>query len=151
MSAKFIAAVLSAALTITTFTATAGEASEHRRDNKKAEAALGIAALIALGLIVADKKDRDDDRVTRPVKPRPEPWTKPGRRYELPGQCLRRVETRDGMRRIFGKRCLKRNYHWAHDLPKDCRVRVRNRAGHKRLKGFGARCLKWHGYRLARW
>lgn len=151
MSARFIAAVLSAALTITTVTATASDAREHRRDNQKAEAALGIAALIALGLIIADKKDDDGRHVTRPRPPRPDPRPRRVGRYELPAECLKRIETRNGMRRIFAKRCLQRNYHWVNRLPKECRVRVRDRAGHKRNRGFAAWCLKRHGYRLARW
>lgn len=69
-------------------------------------------------------------------------------RRTLPYTCLRRVETRFGTQRMFGKRCLENNYRFASRLPDRCAVRVWTSDGPR--NGFDPLCLREQGYRTDR-
>lgn len=81
-------------------------------------------------------------------KPQARPLPERVNRKLLPGQCLRSLETRHGKVRMFGNRCLQRNYSFAHRLPQHCNFSFKTRDGYRR--GYEARCLRDAGYRLAR-
>lgn len=172
MYRKFIATVTAASIALTALGASTAKAGEY----DAARAVAAILGLAVVGKIVHDKhQDRKnhDQQVTRhapapvyePARPRykqhqqrngygahqPEPRPLPHRasRKLLPGQCLRSFETnRRGTVRMFGERCLQRNFEYSHRLPQHCQTRVRTSQG-KRY-GYEARCLRNAGYRLAR-
>ena len=78
-------------------------------------------------------------------------WADLGRqtnRRVIPHDCLRRVETRFGTQRMFGRRCLERNYTYVDSLPNRCAVRVYTSNGPRR--GFDPLCLREQGYRTDR-
>ena len=70
------------------------------------------------------------------------------RRLTLPSECLRTVETRFGDLRLFGQRCLERNYRFVADLPERCEVRVYSDRGPR--EGYDPLCLREQGYRTNR-
>jgi hypothetical protein len=69
-------------------------------------------------------------------------------RKVLPGNCLRRIDTRHGQKRIFGNRCLNNNFRHVNKLPDVCYTEFR--AEGRRHRGFSARCLRNKGYSVAR-
>ncbi|WP_417526022.1 hypothetical protein [Marinovum sp.] len=73
------------------------------------------------------------------------------RRVPLPAYCLRRIETHRGPVRMFGSRCLQRNYRQADWLPRACLMEVRTwRHGRPVTRvGYHPRCLRDRGYRVA--
>lgn len=81
-------------------------------------------------------------------QPEPRPLPRRVDRKQLPQNCFRSFETRNGPAHMFARRCLERNYKFAHRLPQDCARRVRTREGTR--AGFDARCLRRNGYSLAR-
>ena len=164
MTRKFIAAVVCTALSVTAIGAAPAKADEDL-----AKALATIVGIAIVGKVISDKLDDDKpptqtvarnraydnfrfennantDRVITPWEPRPLP-----RRVErrlLPGDCLRSFETSDGRVRVFGKRCLERNYSYNQSLPRSCAVRFR--VNNKKRRGYDARCLRREGYQLAR-
>ena len=162
MSRKFIAAVVSAALLVTTI----GNAPA-RADEDLARLLATVVGVAIVGAVISNKLDDDkDDRVTRKnpdrdgiirqARPRGDvirradagAFPRRANRYLLPGDCLRSFETRDGRTRVFGKKCLQQNYRFTNDLPRACKVKFR--ANGKKRNGYGARCLRRSGYQLAR-
>ncbi len=166
MSRKFIATILAAALTITSFTA-----APARADTK--DVAKALAGIAALAIIADAVKDNDRDRRDRDYKyksrdrehdytwggrdrhdryryddlrPRPLPDRVRGR--NLPGQCMVRITGRNIDARAFDERCLARNRVHVNRLPNDCVLRVRG--GHPSQTYYAAPCLRAHGYRMAR-
>lgn len=172
MYRKFIATVTAASIALTALGATTAKAGEY--DNARAIAA--ILGLAVVGKIIYDKhQDRKDQgrEVSRhapaPVyeharpshkqykqrnnyrshQPEARPLPHRASRKLLPGQCLRSFETRRrGTVRMFGNRCLQRNFDYAQRLPQHCQTRVRTPNGKRH--GYEARCLRDAGYRLAR-
>ena len=164
MSRKFIAAIVCSALSITAI-----GAAPARADEDLAKALAAIVGLAIVGKVISDKLDDDKkpaptvtrnrvyddfrfennartDQVITPWEPRPLP-----RRVErrlLPGDCLRSFETPNGRVRVFGQRCLERNYSYNQSLPRACAVRFR--VNNKKRRGYDARCLRREGYQLAR-
>lgn len=164
MTRKFIAAIVGAALTITAI-----GSAPARADEDLARALAAIVGIAIVGKVISDNRSDDKKKSTvtrnrntthhstrpyynrsdnwiRRVEPRPLP-----RRVErrlLPGDCLRSFNTRDGRYRIFGKRCLQRNYQHVRSLPRSCEVSFRT--GNQKRHGYGARCLHRKGYQLAR-
>ena len=69
-------------------------------------------------------------------------------RKVLPGNCLKRIDTRRGQQRIFGNRCLNNNFRHVNKLPRACYTEVRSRG--RLHHGYGARCLRNKGYSIAR-
>jgi hypothetical protein len=119
---------------------------------------IGLAAVAVIGAAI--EQNRDDTRST-PVHHnngwsginRNNNWSNLRRnnnnsRRVLPHDCIRRVETRFGTQRMFGKRCLERNYRHVSNLPGRCAVRVYTDNGPRR--GFDPQCLREQGYRSDR-
>lgn len=163
MTRKFIAAVVGAALAVTAI-----GSAPARADEDLARALAAIVGIAIVGKVISDKLDDDkkqptvtrqattddfryiDRNRTGDVISRWEPRPLPRRveRRLLPGECLRSFQTRYGRERIFGKKCLKKNYDFHQSLPRVCEVAFR--ANNKKRRGYDARCLRQEGYQLAR-
>jgi hypothetical protein len=93
-----------------------------------------------------DDRDRRNPFANGPrhdVQPRP----LPPRAHvgQLPRHCLRTLPTRDGGTiRMFGARCLKKNYGFADSLPRECRQKIWTRNG--TFRGYSPRCLRQYRY-----
>ena len=159
MHRTFITSVVAAAIAITGLSATPARAADG---SDVARFLAGLAALAIVGAAIRESRDRDKQVVSRrdvpfappprqyhqgKLKPRPLP---PGlaRRAVLPGQCLRSFDARHGQARLFGQRCLEKNYRHAGSLPQICAQRIRTKRGPR--YGYDPRCLRQHGYRTAR-
>jgi hypothetical protein len=146
MPRKFISFITAAALTITTLGSTPATAGEH-------ETARALAALLGVAVVGAILHDRHKDKKVRHGAPRrvhEPPRYQPPKRVDrklLPQQCFRSYETYNGKVRMFGNRCLKNNYAFAHKLPRRCLYIFDTPKGDRR--GYEARCLRREGYRLA--
>lgn len=149
LSSRLIATLTAAALTLTAFAAPAAAERDRRADTLAA-----ILGLAVVGAIIHDQtKDRKKSQSThtRQVEPKRLPrHVQPQRvnRKLLPQACFRSVNTHRGQVRMFGQRCLERNYRFTNHLPSQCYTRVRSFDSTR--AGWGARCLRDHGYRLAR-
>ena len=160
MSRPFIAAVLAAALAVTTVAASSARADQI--DTQKTLQQLGTGAVLymlgnAIGNARADDDDDDDDkkryahdrwqdrddRLPRVIGPAGQTHKKRARRV-LPRECL--LEVRGGNTGpVMGKGCLKQN-GWETDwLPARCQLKVRYPNGKVR-KVFAASCLRRAGY-----
>ena len=153
MHRKFIATIAAAALAVTGFSAPA------RADaNDAAKIIAGIAALALIAKAIDDRNDRKAARqqhyTHRPqpqhhhqpgLKPRPLPHqaARPG----LPDHCLFTANTAHGPARVFGARCLQRNYVQANTLPQACAQQAWTDRGQRWV--YNAACLRNQGYRLA--
>ena len=150
MHKKFITAIAAASIMITGFAAAPAKADEEF--NRALATVLGIAIL---GAVINDARDNDGYTVQRPrVQPRhrphvqPRPLPKRVNKKLLPGQCMRTIQTRRGQKvREFGLRCLQENYRFVNHLPQRCARTDRTRKGIRH--GYGAKCLRAEGYRLA--
>ncbi|MEL6888715.1 MAG: hypothetical protein AAFO86_08390 [Pseudomonadota bacterium] len=140
---RFISAIAALAIVVTGFSAAPARAGDD-------DAAAAIAALLGLaviGAVIADKrKDKKERVVVHPRRPKPLP-PRVSRKL-LPQQCLRSFHTDRGQRRVFGQRCLHRNYGFVNSLPRQCHREFYTDRGWR--QGYGARCLNRHGYQLAR-
>ena len=174
MYRKFIATVAAASIALTALGSVPAVAGE--RENAKLIAAL--LGLAVVGKIISDNKnDRkqvnhhqpapvyEQPKYQQPKKhrpkyakpsynppryqqPKPRPLPQRVNRKLLPQQCLRSYRTHRGKVRMFGNRCLKRNYDFARRLPQQCQFIFDTPKGERR--GYEARCLRDRGYRLAR-
>lgn len=158
MHRKFIALVLSGSLAVTSLTAQPVKADDT------AEWIAGAAALAIIGLAIseANKDPKPTYNYGHTYTPHSYQGThghagpsvtyapKPRHHKVLPRQC-RRVEHLQGhVIRGLGKRCLKRQGVNVHALPGHCAIKVRNAETGKRKVIYGGRCLRQHGYTLAR-
>ena len=126
---------------------------------------IGIAAIAALNAAMENNKRseradaRADDRAQTAdhrSNRRANSWAdlnRPrqrdhARNRDLPRECLRSVETRFGTQRMFGQRCLERNYPRVDRLPDRCAVRVYSSNGPRR--GFDPLCLREQGFQSTR-
>lgn len=129
--------------------------------NNAAAALLGLAAIAALsGAKVQVNQHKaapvqqvnDWSRLSETSRAnRQNRWSNLNQRQNsrvVPHGCLRAVETRFGTQRMFGRRCLERNYRYAQSLPGRCAVRVYTSNGPRR--GFDPLCLREQGYRSDR-
>ena len=123
----------------------------------------GLATIAVIGAAIDQNRDNDRNRSTR-VHDTPQwgginrnnSWSDLNRRHDnshnsrrvLPGSCLETVETRFGHQRLFGKRCLERNYRHASRLPDRCVVRLYTNEGPR--GGYDPLCLREQGYRSDR-
>lgn len=153
MSRTFIASVLAASLAVTSFTAAPAAAGN---DNLE-KFLLGAGTLLIIGSALNHHKskvivtDRSRDRAHRyggGYRNKDDKGRKRRISKLLPRYCLTRVETRRGDVRMFGARCLNRNYRHADWLPRECKIRVKGKR-HIRT-GYKPRCLRNYGYRVAR-
>ncbi|TMM52417.1 hypothetical protein [Sulfitobacter sabulilitoris] len=161
MHRSFIAAIAALSIIITGLSAAPARADSND-DLLRALAA--IAGIAVIGTAIKKRNDRREearrrDHVGRgyqyqdtyrapPPKLEPRPLPRRAQRDLLPGNCLRSFDTRDGRIRMFGARCLQRNYSYTDRLPQRCFREVRTRDGRRR--GYEARCLRDRGYQLAR-
>ncbi len=119
---------------------------------------LGIAAIAALSAVLDHRKKDNSTRVHDNRRHNPAPRSNNSNRWSdlnqrtnsrvIPHDCMRRVETRFGTQRMFGRRCLERNYTFVNSLPERCAVRVYTDNGPRR--GFDPLCLREQGYRSDR-
>ncbi len=126
---------------------------------------IGLAAVAVIGAAIEENRDRNKDR-NRSTQVHDTPqwnginrnnnWSDLNRQHQsnsnarrvLPHACLRTVETRFGHQRIFGQRCLERNYRHVNRLPDRCAVRLYTNDGPRR--GYDPLCLREQGYRSDR-
>lgn len=163
---RVVSTVTAAAIALTTFTAVPAYAD----DRQTARTVATIVGLAMIGAMINDHKQDKKKRhkshsnqtkkkvYTQPQKHRghaqprqrvqPKPLPRRVSRKLLPQNCLRSYNTRRGQARIFTQRCLERSYHAVNRLPRSCAVRIRTDRGLR--AGYGARCLRANGYRLAR-
>ena len=147
------------ALSLTFATVTPAQANSVDREDV-GKLLIGLAAVAVIGAAI-ENNNRSDNRITPVhdwphraphVNPhRPHDWSGIGNRNNrrvLPRDCMRRVETRFGDIRMFGHRCLERNYRHIDSLPRRCAVRVYSNNGPRR--GFDPLCLREQGYRSDR-
>ncbi|MEM6758043.1 MAG: hypothetical protein AAF601_01050 [Pseudomonadota bacterium] len=137
---RFIALITATSIAITGFSAAPARA------NDEAAAIAALLGLAVIGAVIADR--RKDKRVVVHPKPPVRPLPPRVNRKLLPQHCLRSFQTNNGPRRIFGQRCLSRNYQYARSLPSQCHRQFWTDQGWR--AGFGARCLRREGYQLAR-
>lgn len=158
MSRPFIAAVVAASLALSGLSATTAQAGNR-------DVARAIAGIAAVAIIAGALSDRDNNRnrgyVTRRYDPapviNPRPLPRRAQRHALPRHCMIRAQSRYGQpRRVFGARCLNRNYRFTDSLPRACAVRIggnSHRGNHRNANfgrtGYGVGCLRQHGYHLA--
>ena len=122
---------------------------------------IGLAAIAALNAALENRRDNrrndqaapvhDRDMRAPRVTPNHNDWAGLSRqtsRRVLPSACLQNIETRFGTQRMFGRRCLERNYDHASSLPERCAVQVYTNDGPRR--GFDPFCLRDQGYRSDR-
>jgi len=161
---RLIGTVTAVAMAFTTVAA----APAHADDRRNARIAATILGLAVVGAIIHDKKkDKKQERQVHrapvqnnkvykerrkeavrhrgTVQPRPLPQRI--NRKQLPQNCLRSFETRQGRAHMFGRRCLERNYRAANRLPQNCAITIRTDRGKR--AGYDARCLRRNGYTLA--
>ena len=139
MHRKFIALVLSAALAVTSLNAQPA----HAGSDDTAKWIAGLAALAIVGVALNErKKDRRKKRHASPVRHH--------NPYLLPARCRVTRNLQGNTIRGFGKGCLKRNNVNVQSLPRECAVRFRDRARDRRVTLFTGRCLRQHGYQVAR-
>ena len=152
MFRKFTLATAALALVFTT----AFSAPAHADNDNLKQLLAGAAALAIIGSVLNDEA-RAAPRghvVTRQAPPQyhraPAPRHLPRHvaRRDLPGQCFRAYPTRRGDVRMFGQRCLNRNYAFAASLPNACAQSIRTYSGVR--SGYDPRCLRGYGYRIAR-
>lgn len=141
-----------AALSLATATPVAAQGLDREDMGKLL---IGLAAVAVIGAAIEENRDRNEStrvhdnhnqynwgRINRGND-----WSNLNRsnRRVLPRECFRRVETRFGTQRMFGQRCLERNYRHVNSLPGRCAVRVYTDNGPRR--GFDPLCLREQGYR----
>lgn len=161
---RLIGTVTAVAMALTTFNAAPAHADEQRA----ARIAATILGIAVLGAIINDqKKDkkkaqeiyrqpppkqvytrRENNNVQHRGYVQPRPLPQRVSRKQLPQDCLRSFDTRQGRAHIFERRCLERNYRAADRLPQNCAVALRTNDGTR--AGYDARCLRRNGYSLAR-
>lgn len=147
MSRKFIATVLAASLAITSFSAFPARAG----NDDLVKFLAGATALVIIGSALDGKPARvttRNDRVYDHDRRRDD-WHRDTRKRILPAYCRSTVWTPEGRQRFLDGRCLRQNYAQARDLPKQCRITAGQGTGHGR-RGYSIRCLKRHGYEIAR-
>lgn len=124
---------------------------------------LGLAAVAVIGTAIDQNRNREQERSAQ-VHETPQwgginrnnGWSDLNRQHRntqnnrnvLPHACLRTVETRFGNQRMFGRRCLERNYRHVNRLPERCAVQIYTSNGPRR--GFDPLCLREQGFRSDR-
>ena len=176
MYRHFIATIAAASIAITAIGAVPAYAGD--RDTVRALAAILGVAVVGKIIHDNNKKKRayrqparvhnkphataprhhtprhDPPRAAKPrhdpprYNPQPRPLPRHVSRKLLPQECFRSFETRQGKIRMFGDRCLKRNFEHVNRLPQRCHYKFGTPNGQR--SGYEARCLRDAGYRLAR-
>ena len=158
MHRKFIALVISAAVSVTALSAPARAADAE----DIAGALFGIAALALIGKAISDH-NKDDVVVAqptlqthhshnthkkhvRPLKPRPLPPSVS--RFDVPAHCLRDVNVNRRHVRLLGEGCLRRHYRHVNSLPRACQFQFIDR--NRSYSTYEPYCLRQRGYRITR-
>ncbi|WP_375254612.1 hypothetical protein [Yoonia sp.] len=121
---------------------------------------IGIAAIAALNAAI-DSNNRNDRSEVRNARTQRannnrQNWADLNRSRQqnanrgrvLPRECLRTIDTRFGVQRIFDQRCLNRNYNRVNRLPDRCAVRIYTTNGPR--NGYDPLCLREAGFRATR-
>ena len=153
MHRKFIALIIATAIAVTGMSALPA-----RADNDAARFLAGLAAIALIGAAIESNRSQYPDTdayVATPQPPRTphhqRPRVQPPRnsRLDLPGQCLGAYPVNGDVRRLYGAGCLRNNYAFNGTLPYACRLGYSD--GRRNRTGYEPRCLREHGYRVARW
>ena len=143
MTRTLIATFLAATMAVTSLSATPARAADSGEIGRFL---LGAGTLFIIGSALSNR-NKHRPEVHR-VHPHPHRDYRPRvHRKFVPGACFRRFETRHGVIRGFGVRCLRSNMHNFHALPGGCRVRVYvpNIGKHNIYR---ASCLRNNGWRM---
>ncbi len=124
---------------------------------------IGLAAVAVIGAAIEENRDRRSadrstpahDTTQRNGINRNNNWSdlnhqnqSHNARRTVPYECLRTVETRFGEQRLFGRRCLERNYRHVNRLPDRCAVQLYTSRGP--VRGYDPLCLREQGYQSDR-
>lgn len=131
--------------------------------------AAAIAGIAVLGLIAKAAKDKRDDRKAATVSRqtthnrvvnhngriiegniitnRNAHGLRQIKRVSLPHRCVAQLRTRNGLRPVYGQRCLNQRYAHTASLPQHCERLVDTRRGVQTF--FGANCLARDGWNVA--
>jgi hypothetical protein len=101
-------------------------ALEARRERETRNWVLGLAALAALGIVLHERGEDDDER-------------------RLPGRCLVTWPTPRGEVTLYDPDCLDQRFEAAGRLPLSCAVTVRSEG--RFVSGFEPGCLREEGWR----
>ena len=152
MSRKFIATILAASLTVTSISAVPANAG----NKDLARFLAGATALVIIGSALsngnAQASTRHETPAARPLAThdyRHDHWRHDRHAAPLPGYCRSSIWTPNGRKTFLDRRCVNRNYDRAYQLPQQCRITAGAKPGHGR-RGYSIRCLKKHGYDIAR-
>jgi hypothetical protein len=99
---------------------------EARRERETRNWVLGLAALAALGIVLHERGEDDDER-------------------RLPGRCLVTWPTPRGEVTLYDPDCLEQRFEAAGRLPLSCAVTVRSEG--RFVSGFEPGCLREEGWR----
>lgn len=154
------------ALSLTLATATPISAQGLDREDV-GKLLIGLAAVAVIGAAIEGNRDRRSgneaadtgiqahDNVHRNGINRSNNWADLNRqsqsnnaRRTVPFECLQTVETRFGAQRLFGRRCLERNYRHVNQLPDRCAVRLYTTNGP--VRGYDPLCLREQGFQSDR-
>ncbi|MEP2532218.1 hypothetical protein [Shimia sp.] len=152
----FIAAVITAAMTLTGVSASSARALT---EDDVAKLMIGATALFILGKAIDDNKKSKPKAVIQPTRRyEPKHVTKPNtrntgranphrRNLVLPVQCKRNFVTERG-KHVTGFRrvCLNRSGVSVNHLPGGCERQVNTQRGWKTI--YGANCMHRSGYRV---
>lgn len=116
---------------------------------------VGVAALALIAKAIEDNREEEKARAQRATRHHSKPNQTRLHRHGhqsriynrarvLPDQCFRTIETRNGVRRIFGQRCLQRNGVNTARLPSTCAYQIRTQRGIRTV--YGGRCLRQNGW-----
>ena len=155
MSRRFIAAVLSTALALTSFGATSARAADA---DDLVKLLAGAATIYVIANAAEQARERKDGKVSKKQKELiyERAWPQYGKntfqnrmRPPLPAECL--WVPRNGSKKhdaVFSARCLNRKYDASNRLPRKCRTEVRTQRGY--AHAYGAQCLRKRGYVMGR-
>ncbi len=144
MKKQFVAMVVSAALAVTSFSATPARADE---DVFKV-----LGGLVVLG-ILANQIEKNKDRKAAAQAParngtvytqRLGPSVKKRAAKRAPSRCVREQWTHRGTREVYGARCMQR--HARAQLPQNCLRQNQTNSGPRYF--YAPRCLRQNGWRL---
>ncbi|MEO1789968.1 MAG: hypothetical protein AAFR34_09705 [Pseudomonadota bacterium] len=116
---------------------------------------VGVAALALIAKAIEDNREEEKARTQRATRFHATPNVTRQHRHGhqsriynrariLPDQCFRTIETRSGVRQVFGQRCLQRNGVNTARLPGACAYQVRTQRGIRTV--YAGRCLRQNGW-----
>lgn len=148
MRKQSIIAVVSAAMLLTSG---APAFAAEKEGEQLGRILFGLAAVAAVSHILQQQERATPTAPTRQRQGRPatrNQSTRVDRTKIIPQSCLRTVETRFGDYRMYGARCMTRNFAFASRLPAQCQVQVYTASGQR--SGYDPLCLREDGYQSDR-